>query len=261
MKKFTALLIALILTFSAAAFAQTVTMGIDPEFPPFTYIGDDGEYTGFDIELAQAVAEINGWDLDVFAVDWDNKLIQLDSGECDFIWSGLTINDIDPTNYTISVAYINNTQIVLVKADNGITTLADLEGKRVGAQAGTSAARLISEGGDRYEDFGATLEEISLSASYNVCIADLNGGAVDAIVIDQSIATNLIGDNADDYLILEETIASEQYGICFRGADTELCEQVESALMQLVEDGTYVALAEKYAEQGIDVDTLCLTAE
>ena len=236
-------------------------MGIDPEFPPFTYIDDDGSYAGYDIELAQAVAAINGWDLEIFAVDWDNKLIQLDSRECDFIWSGLTINDIDADSYTISFAYIDNTQIVLTKADSGITTLADLAGKRVGAQAGTSAARLISEGGDRYEDFGSTVEEISLSSSYNVCITDLNGGAVDAIVIDQSIATNLIGDNADDYLILDEALASEQYGICFRKDDTELCEQLEAAFLQLVEDGTYVTLAEKYAEDSIDVDALCLKAE
>ena len=263
MKKFAALLISLILVLTTAAFAEgtTVTMGIDPEFPPFTYIDDNGNYAGYDIELAQAVADILGWDLQIFAVDWDNKLIQLDAGECDLIWSGLTINDIDADNYTLSFAYIDNTQIVLVKADSGITTLADLAGKRVGAQAGTSAARLISEGGDRYEDFGATLEDISLSASYNVCITDLNGGAVDAIVIDQSIATSLIGDNAADYLILDETIASEQYGICFRKADTQLCAQLEEAFTQLVADGTYVALAEKYADQGVDVDALCLTAE
>ena len=122
MKKLTAMILALTLALACgAAMADTFIHGIDPEYPPFSYLGDDGEYTGFDVEIAKAACEVAGLDYEVFAVDWDNKLIQLDNHECDVIWSGMTILDsMKEAGYVISKPYYDNTQVLVVKKDSGI---------------------------------------------------------------------------------------------------------------------------------------------
>lgn len=254
MKKIMALVLILMLTLSVAAMAETVTfkMGFDAEYPPYTYMGDDGEYTGFDIEMCQKVCEILGWELEFVPINWDTKLMTLDSGEIDCIWSGLTIDVIDPEAYTISMAYSDNSQMILTKADSGIATFDDLAGKIVGVQLGTSADILLS--GDM-ADFAATFGELQRFENYNVCFTELMAGSIDAIAIDVGVAANKIAEYGEEYVMLDESWASEKYGICFRKDDAEMCKQVEEAYMQLVEDGTYIALAEKYE---LDTANLCL---
>ncbi len=146
MKKMLALVLAVMMILAAipAMADETVfKMGFDAEYPPYTYMGDDGEYTGFDIEMCQGVCDILGWKVEFVPVNWDTKLISLDAGEVDCIWSGLTIDVIDPEAYTLSMAYSNNSQMILTKKSNNINTLADLAGKIVGVQLGTSADILL----------------------------------------------------------------------------------------------------------------------
>ena len=259
MKKLLALVLVMLFALTACASAESFTfkMGIDAEYPPYTYIGDDGEYTGYDVEMCQKVCEILGWDLEIVPINWDTKLIQLDASEIDCIWSGLTIDVIDPEAYALSVPYSDNSQMILTKKGSGIETLDDVAGKNVGVQLGTSADILLSEGGDA-ADFGATFGSLVRYENYNVCFTELMAGAIDAVAIDIGVAAGKIATYGDDYYMVEEPFAAEKYGICFRKDDAELCAQVEGAFMQLVEDGTYVALAEKY---GLDTSALCLTAE
>ena len=254
MKKIAAMLLVLTLICSAACMAESVTfkMGFDAEYPPYTYMGDDGEYTGFDIEMCQGVCEILGWDLELVPINWDTKLITLAAGEIDCIWSGLTIDVIDPEAYTLSMAYSDNSQVILTKADSGIATLADLAGKIVGVQLGTSADLMLQN--DQAE-LAATFGDLQRFENYNVCFTELMAGSIDAVAIDIGVAANKIKEYGDEYVILDESMASEQYGICFRKADAEMCAQIEDAYMQLVENGTYKALAEKYE---LDEGALCL---
>ena len=257
MKKITALLIALILILSVGAMAEgyTFKMGFDAEYPPYTYMGDDGEYTGFDIEMCKGVCEKLGWGLELVPINWDTKLITLDAGEIDCIWSGLTIDVLDPEAYSISMAYSDNSQMILTKADSGIATIADLEGKIVGVQLGTSADIMLTED---MPELVATFAELMRFENYNVCFTELMAGAIDAIAIDIGVAAGKIAEYGEEYVMLEESLAAESYGICFRKADAEICAQVEGAFMELVEDGTYLALAEKYA---LDTSALCLLAD
>ncbi len=254
MKKFIAMLIAMILVLSTACFAEgyTFKMGFDAEYPPYTYMGDDGEYTGFDIEMCKGVCEKLGWGLELVPINWDTKLITLDAGEIDCIWSGLTIDVLDPEAYSISMAYSDNSQMILTKADSGIATLADLEGKIVGVQLGTSADIMLT---NDMPELVATFAELMRFENYNVCFTELMAGAIDDIAIDIGVAAGKIAEYGEDYVMLEESLAAESYGICFRKADAEICAQVEAAFMELVEDGTYLALAEKY---GLDTSALCL---
>ena len=257
MKKTLAMILVLMFVLSAVCMAETVTfkMGFDAEYPPYTYLGDDGNYTGFDIEMCQGVCDILGWDIEFVPINWDTKLFSLDAGEIDCIWSGLTIDVIDPEAYTLSMAYSDNSQMILTKADSGIATIDDLAGKVVGVQLGTSADILLS--GD-CADLAATFGELVRFENYNVCFTELMAGSIDAIAIDIGVAANKIAEYGDEYVMLDESWAAEKYGICFRKDDAEMCAQVEGAFMQLVEDGTYIALAEKY---GLDTSALCLAAE
>ena len=259
MKKILAMVLVLMFALIACASAEgfTFKMGIDAEYPPYSYMGDDGEYTGYDVEMCAKVAEILGWNVEVVPINWDTKLIQLDAGEIDCIWSGLTIDVIDPEAYTLSVAYSDNSQMILTKKGNGIESLDDVAGKVVGVQLGTSADILLSDGGDA-ADFGATFGDLIRYENYNVCFTELMAGAIDAVAIDIGVANGKIAEYGDDYFTVEEPFAAEKYGICFRKDDAEICAQVEDALMQLVADGTYVELAEKYE---LDTAALCLSAE
>ncbi len=255
MKKMLALVLAMMMvlaTVPAMAGEMVFKMGFDAEYPPYTYMGDDGEYTGFDIEMCQGVCDILGWKMEFVPVNWDTKLISLDAGEVDCIWSGLTIDVISPEDYTLSMAYSNNSQMILTKKSNGIETLSDLAGKIVGVQLGTSADILLQN--DQAE-LAATFGELQRFENYNTCFTELMAGSIDAIAIDIGVAAGKIAQYGEEYVMLDESIAAEQYGICFRKADTEMCAQVEEAYMKLVEDGTYLSLAEKY---GLDTNALCL---
>ncbi len=259
MKKLLAAVLAMLFVLVACASAEGTVfkMGIDAEYPPYSYMGDDGNYTGYDVEMCAKVCEILGWTQEIVPINWDTKLIGLDAGDFDCIWSGLTIDVIDPEAYSISMAYSDNSQMILTKQGSGIEQLSDVAGKRVGVQLGTSADILLSDGGDA-ADFGATFGELVRYENYNICFTELMAGAIDAVAIDIGVAAGKIAEYGDEYYTVAEPFAAEKYGICFRKADAEMCKQVEDAFMQLVADGTYVELAEKY---GLDTAALCLNAQ
>ena len=246
MKKVLALLIALMMAMTAAsAMAETFIHGIDPEYPPFSYLGDDGEYTGFDVEIAKAACELLGWEYQVYEVNWDNKLIQLDNRECDCIWSGMTILDsMKEAGYVISAPYYDNTQVLVVKADSGITSSADLAGKVVAVQLGTSGEALLN--GD-LADLTATFAELVTCQSFLVCFTELEGNAVDAVFVDLPVAAAYTADKPE-LTVLNENLGAEQYGIAFRSTDAELCAKIEAAVSELVANGTYAQIAEKYPD-------------
>ena len=245
-KKLLALVLALMLSLSAvSAFADTFVMGIDPEYPPFSYLGDNGEYTGFDVEICKAACDLLGWDFQIFAVDWDNKLIQLDNRECDCVWSGMTILDsMKEAGYVISTPYYDNTQVLVVKADSGITSSADLAGKIVAVQLGTSGEALLN--GD-LKDLTDTFAELITCQSFLMCFTELEGNAVDAVFVDMPVAAAYTA-GKDQLTVLNENLGAEQYGIAFRSGDAELCTKIEEAVAQLVENGTYAEIAAKYPD-------------
>ena len=247
MKKIITAALAIVMIFSLSAVAladdgKVFIMGIDPEYPPFSYLGDDGEYTGFDVEVCQAVCDYLGWKLEIFGVNWDEKLVQLDSMECDCVWSGMTILDsMKEAGYVISAPYYDNTQVLVVKEGSGLASSADLAGKVVAVQLGTSGEALLN--GD-LADLAATFGNIVTCDSFLKCFTELEGNAVDAVFVDLPVAASYAA-NHDGLLIIDEQLGAEQYGIAFRSGDAELCAQVEEAIQALVENGTYAEIASK----------------
>ena len=256
MKKFIALLLAMMMVFALCACAGndakeddqfTFVMGIDPEYPPFSYLGDDGEYTGFDVEICKAACDLLGWNFEVFGVNWDQKLIQLDAGECDCVWSGMTLLDsMKEAGYVISAPYYDNAQVIMVKEGSDIKSSADLAGKLVAVQLGTSGESLLAEDGD-LADLSATFEDLITCNSFLNCFSELGGGSVDAVIVDKPVATAYAAEN-EGFVVLDEMLGQEPYGIAFRSGDAELCKQMEDAVAQLVENGTYAEIAANYPD-------------
>ena len=253
MKKIVALLLTMALLLSAAlASAETFRQGIDPEYPPFSYRDDSGEFAGFDVDVCKAVCEKLGWEYEAFPVNWDTKEQSLTANEHDCVWSGMTIKQsmID-AGFVISAPYYENKQVILTKEGNGIASSADLAGKRVAVMLGTSGEDMLAtpqaEGGqkelaDTFDGGAAVTMESFLN-----CATELDANGVDAVIVDLPVAINLAG-KYQGFTVLDEVLGNEQYGILFRAGDEELCSQVEGAVAELVADGTYAKLLEKYED-------------
>lgn len=254
MKKFLAVLLSVACILSLVACGsektsgQKFVMGIDPEYPPFSYMGDDGEYTGFDVEICRAACEKLGWEFEVFEVNWDEKLVQLDAKECDCVWSGMTILDsMKEAGYVLSAPYYYNTQVLLVKENSGYASSADLAGKVVAVELGTSGEALLNED---LADLAATFDSVITCDSFLKCFTELGGDAVDAVFVDYPVAAAYAAENAG-YKIIDEQLGAEEYGIAFRSGDEELCASIEKAVKELVDDGTYAEIAAKEGYEDI----------
>ena len=224
--------------------AKTFTVGFDAEYPPYGYMDDNGEYVGFDLELAAAVCEMEGWELVKKPINWDSKDMELDSGSIDCIWNGFTINGRED-KYEWSDPYADNSQVMVVSADSGITTFADLAGKKVGVQAASAALDVLTAE-DAQKALGDTFGELKQFSDYNVAFTELMSGALDALAIDIGVANYQIASRGEGFIILEEHLNAEQYGIGFKLGNTELRDIVNADVKKLAEDGTVAALAEKY---------------
>ena len=179
----------------------TLVVGFDQDFPPMGFLGDDGEFTGFDLELAQEVAKRLGLEYKPQPIAWDSKDMELESGNIDCIWNGFTMTGRED-NYTWTEAYMANTQVFVVGKDSGIASQADLAGKVVECQVDSSAEAALKE----VPDLTATFKELLTTADYNTAFMDLEQGAVDAIAMDVIVAGYQIQQRNADFVILEDTV-------------------------------------------------------
>ena len=221
----------------------TFTVGFDQEFPPYGYVGDDGEFTGFDLDLAAEVANRLDLELVLTPIDWDAKDMELNSGAIDCIWSGFTINGREDL-YTWSKPYTDNSQVFVVKKASGIEDFDDLAGSIVEVQTDSSAQQALDS--EEFAELKATFDDYILVPNYNQAFMDLESGAVDAVAMDIGVARFQIEGKEDTYRILEEPIVSELYGIGFLKGNEELRDKVQEAMDEIVADGTFAAISNKY---------------
>lgn len=238
-------------TSEAAKAGGTFTVGFDQDFPPMGFVGDDGEYTGFDLELAKETADRLGLEFVPQPIAWDAKDMELNSGTIDCIWNGFTMNGRED-DYTWSKPYMDNSQVFVVSADSGISTLGDLAGKIVEVQADSSAEAALKDNTELAGTFGT----LQTTPDYNTAFMDLEMGAVDAIAMDVIVAGYQIEqrDDGESYVVLEETLASEEYGIGFKKGNEELRDKVQATLKEMAQDGTLKSVSEKWF--GRDVTTI-----
>lgn len=227
----------------------TFTVGFDAEYPPYGYMDDDGEYTGFDLELAQEVAKRLGLEYKAQPIAWDSKDMELESGNIDCIWNGFTMTGRED-DYTWTEPYMANQQVFVVANDSDINSQADLAGKIVEVQADSSAEAALKEA----PELTATFKELLTTADYNTAFMDLEQGAVDAIAMDVIVAGYQIQQRNADFKILDDSLSEEEYGVGFKKGNTELRDKVQSTLEEMAEDGTLQEVSEKWFSK--DVTTI-----
>ena len=230
----------------AGAAGGTFMVGFDQEFPPMGYVGDDGEYTGFDLEVAEEVAKRLGMEFVPQPVDWAAKDMELESGNIDCIWNGFTMTGRED-DYTWTEAYMANQQVFVVTAESGIKTLADLAGKVVEVQAESSAEAALKDDPDLTGTFGT----LQTTPDYNTAFMDLQMGAVDAIAMDEVVARFQIEQRQVDFIVLDETLAAENYAVGFKKGNDALKDQVQAQLEALAADGTLAKISEKWFDKDI----------
>ena len=237
---------------------NTFVVGFDAEFPPYGYKNDDGEYVGFDLDLAQEVCDRNGWILKKQPIEWNSKDMELNSGSISCIWNGFTMNGREDA-YTWTTPYVDNSQVVVVRKDSGITQLTDLADKVVAVQADSSALAALT-GEDASEENKAlceTFKDLQQVGDYNSAFMNLESGAVDAICMDIGVANYEIESRGDKFVMLEDRLSSEEYGIGFKLGNTELRDKVQATLLDMLADGTFEEIAEKW---GLE-ESICLSPD
>jgi len=254
-KKLIALIMVLMLALGVAACSSdndngdTLTVGFDENFPPMGFVGDDGEYTGFDLELAAEVAKRLDMELKLQPIAWDAKDMELESGNIDCIWNGFTINGRED-DYTWTEPYMANNQVFVVKADSNIKTIADLKGKTVAVQEDSSAQKTLNDNKPLTDTFG----KLQSKPDYNTALMELEAGSVDAVAMDEIVANYQITKRGSKFVILEEKLAEEEYGVGFLKGNTELRDKVQKTLEDMAADGTLAKISNKWF--GKDVTTI-----
>ena len=209
-------------------------------YEPMNYTDADGNFTGFDTELATAVCEKLGVEPEFVEINWDTKVVELDAKSIDCIWNGMTLTDDIMANAATTKAYAKNAQVVVVKDDTDYSSTADLVGKTVVAEAG-SAGEAAIEGDENL----AQADYVSKSVQTD-CLMEVAAGTADAAVLDLTLANAMIGEGTDyASLKIVDELNAEEYGVAFRkGSDTAAA--VDAAFDELKADGTMQALADKY---------------
>ena len=234
---------------------KTFTVGFDASFPPYGY-QENGEYVGFDLDLAQEVCDRNGWETVKTPIDWDAKNIELNGGSIDCIWNGFTMNGRED-DYTWTPAYINNTQVFAVNKNSGIKKAADLAGKNVLVQADSSAlAALQDEENTDIKALADSFGSLTQVPDYESALMELEAGSADAVAMDEGVALTKQAQN-DNIVILDDVISQEQYGIAFKKGNDELRDQVWSTLLEMEKDGTVDKIAAKYPS--INTANICIS--
>ena len=210
-------------------------------YEPMNYTDADGNFTGFDTELATAVCAKLGVEPDFVEINWDTKVVELDAKSIDCIWNGMTLTDDIMANAACTKPYAKNAQVVVMKADAAYASTADLAGKTVVAEAGSAGETAISE------DAGLSQAEYISKSVQTDCLMEVAAGTADAAVLDLTLATAMIGEGTDyANLAIKDELNAEEYGVAFRkGSDT--AEAVNAAFDELKADGTMQALADKYS--------------
>lgn len=210
------------------------------EYPPMGF-KENGEITGFDIDIARAVGEKLGVDVEFVYIDWDAKVLELDAGNIDMIWNGLTITADREKEILFSKPYFNNRIVILTLADSKINSISDLQDKNVGVELQSSGQSALEK-----SDVFVSIKEMVKYTTITEAVLDLKAGGIDAIVADEIFARYAISKDAGAYKIPEDVFNSENYGIGFRLEDVALRDKIDQIIDELAEDGTALEISLKW---------------
>lgn len=217
-------------------------LGLDDSFPPMGFRDDSNEIVGFDIDLAKEVALRLGVKFRAQPINWDSKEQELATGNVDCIWNGLTITEERKNALSFSKPYLKNAQVLVVRQNSGIKNLADLAGKNIGLQAGSSAADAL----EAAAEFKGSVKSVIEFKDNIMALNDLEVGGVDGVVMDLIVANYAIATSGKPFVVLEEQLSPEEYGIAFRKNDVKLTDAVQQTLEAMYKDGTVEKISAKW---------------
>lgn len=225
-------------------------LGLDDSFPPMGFQDENQQIVGFDIDVAREVCKRMGVELVLQPISWEAKEVELSTKNIDCIWNGMTYNEERAKAMTLSIPYMENTQVAVVLADSQTNTLEDLAGKTVVIQNGSTASDAL----DANEDFKNSLKDLVKVDNNVQALLDLKVSGSDAVVMDEVVARYYAEKEAGTYRVLEQSLADEEYAIGFRKGEIALCSEVEKYLKEMKEDGTLAAISETWF--GKDLTTI-----
>lgn len=228
---------------------NTFVLGLDDSFPPLGFRDENNNIVGYDIDLAKEVAKRMNKELVCQPIDWAAKEQELNTKKIDCIWNGFTMTKERQEAMAFTKPYLDNAQVVVVRADSGIKTLSGLAGKVIGVQSGSSAEDALNEN----EDFKKSLKSIVEFKENITALNDLEIKNVDGVVMDQVVANYSIKQTGRDYIVLSEGLANEEYGIAFRKDDVELRDKVQLILEEMEKDGTVATISSKWFGKNMSV--------
>ena len=226
----------------APAALTKIVVGLDDNFPPMGFRDEKNELVGFDVDMARTAAQRMGLEVEFKPIDWSAKEAELAGKRVDMLWNGLTITEERKQNIAFTAPYMENHQIIVVAAQTSIQTKADLAGKTVGAQEGSSAVDAIKKEEAVFNSF----QELKTFGDNVAALMDLTTGRLDAVVVDEVVGRYYVAKKPNDYAVLDEHFGTEEYGVGLRKEEGELLEKLEATLNAMKQDGTAAQIAQQW---------------
>ena len=226
-----------------------LVVGITESFRPLEFLGEDGEYTGYDVELARETCRRRGWELRFEVLDWKYMEEALANHRIDCIWGGCTITDDRLARMAFTPGYLRNEQVVVVREESPIHRFDQLKGKRISAEAGSTAMAAL----ENTPELRDILREVFERSTSDGAFLELDDGHADAVVMDLLVANYMIRREGRPFRILDEGLAPEEYGVAFRKEDEALAGQVWRTLQEMAVDGFVKRLSEKWFGTDISI--------
>ena len=227
---------------------KKIIVGLDDNFPPMGFIGDNNEIIGFDIDLAKEASKRLGREVEFRPIDWSSKEVELSSGRIDILWNGLDITEKRKENILFSDPYMDSKQLIFVNPNSPIKAVADLAGKKVGVQEGSTADETLATD----EALKKSIKEVKKYPDCISALMDLEAGRVDAIVTDEIIGRYYMSKNKESFVVLEEPVGPVgTFGIGFRKDDQKLRDDVQKVINEMKKDGTASKISMKWFNKDI----------
>ncbi len=225
-----------------AAAAQKIVVGLDDNFPPMGFRDASNQLVGFDVDMAREAGRRLGVEVEFKPIDWSAKEAELNGKRVDVLWNGLTITEDRKKNIAFTAPYMANHQIIVVAAASPVKTKADLAGRVVGAQDGSSAVDAIKKDAP----VAASIKEVKTFGDNVTALMDLSTGRLDAVVVDEVVGRYLAGKRAGEYRVLDDNFGTEDYGVGVRKDDTELLAKLDKSLDAMKQDGTAARISNQW---------------
>jgi polar amino acid transport system substrate-binding protein len=226
----------------ATSAPSKIVVGLDDNFPPMGFRDEQNKLTGFDVEMAKEAAKHLGMEVEFKPIDWNAKEAELNGKRVDALWNGLTITDKRKENIAFTKPYLENRQIIVVTGESPIKTKADLAGKTIGVQEGSTAVEAVERDADTAKSF----KELKKFGDNVTALLDLKAGRLDALVVDEVVGRYYTSKKPGEYVVLEDNFGTEEYGVGVRKDDAALLGKIQDAMDKMKQDGTAARISTQW---------------